>query len=199
MMQNIDLINIPLKVLHDSIDAPNNLEESISERFVGLFPNIPMMIATIISFTLAFIFLTFFLYKPVKKMLKERHDFIQSNIDESIKVKEEAINKTNEANKHLQDAHIQANKIVNDAKVRSEKVIIAYTAKAKLDSKTLLEEAKLDIKAQKREFNEHAKDKIATLAIELAEKIVKKEISRKNHEEIIEDFLKSDITIEDLK
>ncbi|APJ38243.1 F0F1 ATP synthase subunit B [Mycoplasmopsis pullorum] len=169
-----------------------DLGTSVSEKFQTIFPNLWMMLATIISFVLAFIFLTCFLYKPVKNKMKERHDFIQSNIDSSVEQKEKAIQKVNEANLKLQEAHRQADSIVNKAKMRAEKVIISYTAKAKKESINLLAEANLDIQSQQKEFEKQSKEKIAQAAVELAKKILNREISSSTQEEIINEFLNSD-------
>ncbi|MEE3928105.1 ATP synthase F0 subunit B [Mycoplasmopsis ciconiae] len=176
-----------------AIDTPQDLGQSFSEKFLNVFPNIPMMIATILAFALAFGFLVFFFYKPIKKKMKERHDYIQKNIDASLSEKELAIQKTNEANAKLEEAHKQADVIVNKAKMRAEKVIITYTAKAKRDAKYLLDEANRDIAAQKVEFERQSKNKIAEAAVEIAKKIITKNEKLLDHQEVIDDFINSDV------
>lgn len=175
------------------VDQPVEVGKSFSEKFLNIFPNVPLMIATIISFILAFMFLTYFLYKPLKRKMKERHDYIQNNIDASLKEKQLAIQKTNEANSKLIDAHKQADVIINKAKLRAEKVIISYAADAKRKSNNLLQEANRDIAAQKIEFAQKSKEKIAEAAVELAKKILTNEVSIQSQKSLINEFLNDQI------
>lgn len=174
---------------NNAIDAPKDFAESISEKFSAIFPSVPLMIATILAFIILFVVLYVFVRKPVKEMIKRRKDFIQNNIDESIKIKEEMIEKLNQANVVLENANNQAESIVNRGYVRSEKIVIEYTGKAKNDAKQLLEEAHLDINKQQKEFELKSRQIVAQTAKELAEKILKREISKESTEEIIEKFL----------
>lgn len=174
---------------NNAIDAPKDFAESISEKFSAIFPSVPLMIATILAFIILFVVLYVFVRKPVKEMIKRRKDFIQNNIDESIKIKEEMIEKLNQANVVLENANNQAESIVNRGYVRSEKIVIEYTGKAKNDAKQLLEEAHLDINKQQKEFKLKSRQIVAQTAKELAEKILKREISKESTEEIIEKFL----------
>ncbi|WP_051616709.1 F0F1 ATP synthase subunit B [Mycoplasmopsis sturni] len=174
---------------NNAIDAPKDFAESISEKFSAIFPSVPLMIATILAFIILFVVLYVFVRKPVKEMIKRRKDFIQNNIDESIKIKEEMIEKLNQVNVVLENANNQAESIVNRGYVRSEKIVIEYTGKAKNDAKQLLEEAHLDINKQQKEFKLKSRQIVAQTAKELAEKILKREISKESTEEIIEKFL----------
>lgn len=174
---------------NNSIDAPKDFAESISEKFNAIFPSVPLIIATILAFIILFVVLYVFVRKPVKEMIKRRKDFIQNNIDESVKIKEEMIEKLNQANVVLENANNQAESIVNRGYVRSEKIVIEYTGKAKNDAKQLLEEAHLDINKQQKEFELKSRQIVAQTAKELAEKILKREISKESTEEIIEKFL----------
>ncbi|QZE12436.1 F0F1 ATP synthase subunit B [Mycoplasma sp. Ms02] len=176
-------------VLLKAVDEPVSTASSISEKMLNIFPNLPLMIATIIAVGIMFVFLVYFLKKPTEAMIKRRKDFIQANIDASVQQKEEAIVLTNQANEKLQEAHNQAYKVINNAKVNAEKVVIAYTAKAKNDSKHLLEEAAIDIANQQRQIEESARAKITETAVLLAQKIIQKEISVSKHQEMIDEFL----------
>ncbi|WP_036431904.1 F0F1 ATP synthase subunit B [Mycoplasmopsis cricetuli] len=176
-----------------AIDANNkDLPTSITEKFEAIFPSIPLMIATVIAFIIIFVFTYVFLKKPIAQIIKKRQQFIQDNIDSSVKLKEELIEKINESNTILENSNKQGEKIVNQAKLRAEQVVINFMAKAKHDSKQLIEEAHLDIEKQKKEFEENSRKIVALTAKELAEKILKKEVSQQTQEEIIEAFLNND-------
>ncbi|SJZ42954.1 F0F1 ATP synthase subunit B [Mycoplasmopsis verecunda] len=181
-----------------AIDAPTSAKDGITDKFSNLVPSVPMMIATILAFAIVFAILTWLLYKPVKKMMKKRADFVQGNIDDSIKEKELSQKAKLEANDKLQDAHKQADIIITKAKIKASEVSRSYTEKAKAESKRLLEETSQDIASQKRQFDSNAKQYIVTVATDLAEKILKREITPETQTEIIDQFLNSNKTPEEL-
>ncbi|MFV8489158.1 F0F1 ATP synthase subunit B [Mycoplasma sp. 31_09] len=183
---------------YSQIDTPHAAKDGITEKFANLIPSVPMMIATILAFAIVFAILTWLLYKPVKKMMKRRADFIQGNIDDSIKEKELSQKAKLDANNKLQEAHKQADIIITKAKIKASEVSHSYTEKAKAESKRLLEETSQDIASQKREFDSNAKKYIVTVATDLAEKILKREITPETQTEIIDKFLNSNKSPEEL-
>ncbi|WP_426461587.1 F0F1 ATP synthase subunit B [Mycoplasma hafezii] len=181
-------------------NVTNLLEKrpGLDEKFAQIFPSWPIMIATIIAFIILFVVLWKLLYNPVKKMIKERQEFIQQNIDDSIKQKEESVEKLEEANLNLINARKQADIIITKAKIRAEKVSNLYTQKAKAQSKRLLEETQIDIDLQKQEFEANSKKYVVQVATELADKILKREISAETQNEIIDRFLNSDKSVDEI-
>ncbi len=169
---------------------PNaDLKSEISEKFKAIFPSLPMMLATVISLILVIIFLTFLIYKPLRKAIKKRHDFIQKNIDEAKENQKLSLEKLDLANQHLEQAHKSADDLIKDAKLKAEKVMNVYTEKAKMNAKQIIEEAELDINNRRIAMEEEAKQNVVNTALELTKKILEKEISKKNEAEIINKFL----------
>ncbi|WP_334686628.1 F0F1 ATP synthase subunit B [Mycoplasmopsis cynos] len=169
-----------------------------NELFGGLFPSIPIVIATIIAFLIVFGLLFYFVYKPVKKLMKERQEFMQNNIDETIKNKEESILRLNDANEGLKNAHIQADQIISQAKIKAEKISDVYIHNAKIESKRILDETSIDISAQQREFNFNSKRYVVEVATEMVKKILKREITKETQDAIITEYLNSDKSVEEL-
>ncbi|MBN4083391.1 F0F1 ATP synthase subunit B [Mycoplasma sp. CSL10137] len=195
MILNIDKFH---KFAAEASSSTPSAGEQLKEEFLGIFPSIPLMIATILAFIIVFAALWYFLYKPVKKMMKNRHDFIQNNIDDSISKKEESIKTLNEANAQLKNAHVQADNILTKAKLKAEKIAEFYTNQATIKSKRLLDETRLDISAQQKEFDLNSKKYIVEIATQLSEKILKREISKDTQDKIIDQFLNSDKEVEEL-
>ncbi|QKT05514.1 F0F1 ATP synthase subunit B [Mycoplasma sp. OR1901] len=195
MILNIDKFQ---KLAAEVSNSTPSAGEQLKEKFLGIFPSIPLMIATILAFVIVFAALWFFLYKPVKKMMQDRHNFIQSNIDDSISKKEESIKTLNEANVQLKNAHVQADNILTKAKLKAEKVAEFYKNQATIKSKRLLDETRLDISTQQKEFDENSKKYIVEIATQLSEKILKREISKDTQDKIIDQFLNSNKEVEEL-
>ncbi|WP_435129327.1 F0F1 ATP synthase subunit B [Mycoplasma sp. 6243] len=179
-------------------ESSSDVGQAVAGKFEGLFPSIPIMIATIIAFIIVAIILWIFFYKPIKKMMKARRDFVQNNIDESVRQKEASILALNKANENLKNAHTQADNIITNAKIKAEKVAEFYTIKAQTEAKRLLSETALDINAQQKEFQQNAKKYIVEVATDLSQKILRREISQQTQDEIVNQFLNTDKEVEDL-
>ena len=114
--------------------------DSIGEKVNQLMPSLYIMIATLGSFVVLLLILTKLLYKPVKKMVKNRQDFIQKNIDDSINAKQNAINLEQEARDRLVDSKLMALEIINKSKLDAEVlkhqyICLLYTSDAADEAK----------------------------------------------------------------
>ncbi|XKK67883.1 ATP synthase F0 subunit B [Mesomycoplasma hyopneumoniae] len=77
-----------------------NLNQSLGDLFKGIIPNVYVLGATIVSFLVLFLFITYFVYRPLKKYIKKRKDFLQNHIDLTIKSNVEAEKLEKKANKN---------------------------------------------------------------------------------------------------
>ncbi|MDJ1645519.1 F0F1 ATP synthase subunit B [Mycoplasma phocimorsus] len=166
----------------------NNI--NITERFQQIFPNLPLLIATIIAFLITFLFLSVFFYNPVKRMVEKRRKFIADNIKNSIEDRQKALEDRNESQEKLIDAKIKASEIVNKAKFEAEKVIIQYTNIAQNEAERIKHQAEIEIENEKVKFEKNSKQAIIDVAFELANKLVEKELRPENEKKLIEDFFK---------
>ncbi|AAV27376.1 ATP synthase F0 subunit B [Mesomycoplasma hyopneumoniae] len=104
-----------------------NLNQSLGDLFKGIIPNVYVLGATIVSFLILFLFITYFVYRPLKKYIKKRKDFLQSHIDLTIKSNVEAEKLEKKSQQKLletkefctdlkEKSQIEANKFLEDAK-----------------------------------------------------------------------------------
>ncbi|WP_338822920.1 F0F1 ATP synthase subunit B [Mycoplasmopsis felifaucium] len=170
--------------------AESDIKTTLTEKFYAMFPSYPMLISTLIALVLVIVILWFLLHKPIKKAMKERQDYIQNNIDQAKATNDLSQQKLQEANLRLSQAYADANDIIKNAKVHGEKVIAQYTDQARVESKRILQKAKMDINRERALLLEESKNNIANTAVELARQIVKHEVSNESQEKIIESFLK---------
>lgn len=131
-----------------------------------------------------------FLFKPVKNIIEQRQQKLSSILSDAQEAKDKAVAEEAEYNKALKDARLEAKDItdqaVASAKARTEIII----AEAREDVAALRKKATTDIELERQKAMAQAKNDISTLAIELAEKIVNKEIDETTHKDLIDDFIK---------
>ena len=88
----------------------------------------------------------FFAYKPIKKILKERHQYVESNIKNSEDKLKMSSLKIEEANNTVKESRKEAEQIINKAKEDATRVGDEIINKAKEDAKKEVQKAQEEIK-----------------------------------------------------
>jgi F-type H+-transporting ATPase subunit b len=173
------------EVLHESTESHGASSEQ--NPLVQLDPG--LFIWTILTFLLLLMVLAKFAWKPLLEMLDER----QKSIDDSLLSAEKArlelagINKESEA--ILSKSRIQAQTIVADAKSAADKLKEDIVSKAKEEADGQLKKAKNQISVEKDRALLEIRQEVVELSITVAEKIIKKNLSKDDNASIIEDSL----------
>ncbi len=132
-----------------------------------------------------------FLLEPVQKVLNERKAIADAEIADAQKANQDAQALKAEYEQNLASAKAEANDIVaaaqKTAAVRSDAIVgEARTAAAKLKEK-----AQEDIALEKKKAINQVKDEIGDMAMEIASKVVEREINQKDHQALIDEFIKN--------
>ena len=173
------------------INASKTITDKINEIFDGLKVSWPYFVFSLIALGLLTLMITFLVYKPVKKMLKQRQTFIQNNIDESIKAKEKAIETQENIDKQIIEANLKVSNILTEAKSESEKIINDGISKAEKQGEMLIEQANILVEKKYAEFEKVQKKIIVENAVELAKKILKRELKDKDNKKLVQELLES--------
>lgn len=129
------------------------------------------------------------LYKPVKKMLEDRENEVRDMIDKASASKEEANRLREEYEKHLENAKEEAGEIVKNAQhkaqLRSEDII----RDAQQQASAIMQKADEQIEKERINALEQTKGEISELAVMIAEKVVKRDLTDADHEKMIEEII----------
>lgn len=130
-----------------------------------------------------------FAWNPIQNMLQKRADKISNDLDsaEGARLKAEKLAKERED--ALSNSHVEANQIVNRAKENAEQQRSTIMQKANEDAATLKNNAQQDISRQKQEVLAGVKNDVAKLSIEIAEKIISKELSADDQKVLIDKYI----------
>ncbi|WMJ21825.1 F0F1 ATP synthase subunit B [Paludicola sp. MB14-C6] len=149
------------------------------------------MIITLCNFLILMFILKKFLYKPVKKVLDDRKTEIENIYNKANQTNEEAANLKTEYEEKLSVAKDTANTIVKEAtqkaQLRSDEIISDAQDKAS----AYMERATAQMEQDKRKAVNEMKDSITDLALSAAQHVVSKELTQKDHEKLIEDFIEN--------
>jgi F-type H+-transporting ATPase subunit b len=147
------------------------------------------LIYGIIAFAvLVFLFLKF-AYPAVKKGLDARTERIRADLDQAEKAKTEAENVLAEYKKQLDNAKAEADKIVADARQQAEKVKADLISRANDEAAQIKSKAQADIESARTAALASLQGSVADIAIELAEKVVEKNLDRETNKRLIDGFI----------
>lgn len=144
-----------------------------------------------VSFGLILFLLKKFAWKPILEMLDEREKTISDALNSAQKAKEEmtALRAGNE--KLLQEARNERDNLLKEAREAKEAIINEAKTKATEASDKILASARENIANEKMAAITELKNYVATLSIEIAEKVLKQELADPNKQkELVQSLLK---------
>lgn len=131
------------------------------------------------------------LLNPVKKVIAERKAKADSQIADAQKLRTEAEAMKAEYEQNLQNARAEANQIVaaaqKTAAARSEELL----GEARAQAAALKQKAEADIAQERKKAVNEVKDEIGGMAMEIASKVVEREIKEADHQDLIDEFIKN--------
>lgn len=147
------------------------------------------LIATLCNLFLQMWLIKKFLFKPIREVLEKRKAKADAEISEATKAKEEAEAMKAEYEQNMKDAREKASEIVSTAQksatLQSEEILKEANAQAV----ALKAKAEKDIAQEKRKAVNEIKDEIGDMAMEIAGKVIERELNAKDHEKLIDEFI----------
>lgn len=158
-------------------------------------PAIGLIFWMCISFGLILFILGKFAWKPILKAIKDRETSIQDALEsaENARKEMESLKAGNE--KILNEARAERDALLKDARDAKESIIAEAKSKASKEAEQLLKTARETINNEKMAAITELKNQVATLSIEVAEKILKNELSSDDKQKAYMKNLMQDVTL----
>lgn len=145
----------------------------------------------IISFSIILFILKKFAWKPILDMLKERENTISDALNSAQKAKEEMLVLKAGNEKILQDARNERDVLLKEAREAKETIINEAKIKATEAADKILASSRENITNEKMAAMTELKNYVAALSIEIAEKVLKQELSDpEKQKELVQSLLK---------
>ncbi|MDT2780430.1 F0F1 ATP synthase subunit B [Vagococcus fluvialis] len=148
------------------------------------------MLSTILFVTVSFLVLLLALKKfawgPVVDMMQAREDKIASDIDNAEKSKIEADKLGKQREMELKQSRTEAQGIIAQAKETAENNAHAILLEAEEHATRIKKQAHEDLRIERERMIDEARKEVADLSVEIASKILKKELSASTHQELIQ-------------
>lgn len=148
-----------------------------------LTPDLGLLVWNFIAFLILLFILGKFAWKPILKSLKERETGIADAIASADKVKAEMAQIKNENETLLAKAREERATLIKEAKATADKMLTDAKEKAKTEYDRIVADAQAAIQQQKMAALTDVKNKVGTLVIDVAEKVLRRELSDKAGQE----------------
>lgn len=148
-------------------------------------PAIGLVVWTTITFLILLVLLGKFAWKPILKAVKDRETSIENALKSADKAREEMERLKSDNEQILRDARAERDGILRDAREISEKMVAEAKAKAGAEANKVIEQAQAQIENQKMAAITDLKNQVAKMSVDIAEKIIRKELSDKASQEAL--------------
>ncbi len=132
-----------------------------------------------------------FLFKPIREVLAQRQEKADAEIRKALADKAEAAEIKALYEKNMEESREKANELIataqKNATAKSDEIIREANEQA-IAIKT---KAEADIAQERRKAVNEIKDEIGSMAMEIAGKVIEREISEKDHEKLIDEFIEN--------
>jgi|TARA_B100001059_G_scaffold85006_1_gene83044 F-type H+-transporting ATPase subunit b len=153
-------------------------------------PDIGLIFWTTLSFLILLFILGKFAWKPILNSVNDRETSILKALKEAENAREEMKNLTADNERILKDARIEREAMIKEARDIKVKMISDAKEEAKTTADAIISQAQEAIENEKKSAMADLKSQMASLSIEIAEKVVKEELSNKDKQlKLVEDML----------
>jgi len=142
-------------------------------------PDTGLLFWMILSFSISLWLLGKFAWKPIMKSLKDRSDKIQKSIDAAENARLEIDNLKEENKKIMAQARAERDQLLQEAKEIKDRMIRSAELEAKEKANKVIEDARLQMDSEKNKTLSEIKATVADLTVDIAEKILRKELDDK--------------------
>ena len=166
-----------------------NIGETIKTISEKLVPNLLSFVIQFLSFAILLVVVFVFAYKPVKRILKKRADFVENEIKEARENNLTAQRSVDEAKEIIASSKVQASAIIQKAEQQGQEQYDALIAQAKDEVIMMKKDAEKDIERAKEEALQDIRNEMVKVALGASEEILKREVDNDDNKRLAEDFI----------
>lgn len=160
-----------------------------------LSPSYGLIVWTLIAFLTILFLLRKFAWKPILKALSDRENSITDALNTAKKAKEEMLALQSNNEKLLNDARAERDKLLKEAREVKDAIIAEAKGKAQAEANKIMASTLDSINNEKMAAITELKNQVAKMSIEIAEKILRHELSNDEKQKTLVENLLKDISL----
>ena len=146
-------------------------------------PAIGTIFWAVLIFTLFFLVLAKFAWKPILGALRQRDDMIKGSLEAAEKARKDMLQLQSDNEAILKKAREEREDILKEARDIRDKLIAEAKGRATMEASKIVENAKAGIEREKTKALSEIHDQLATLSVEIASKLLGEKLSRTGEQE----------------
>ncbi len=158
-------------------------------------PDIGLLFWMIVSFGIVLFLLRKFAWKPILASLKAREESISDALNTAKKAKEEMTLLKSDNEKLIQQARAERDLLLKEARDTKDAIIAESKVKAQAEANKIMAGARETINTEKNAAIADLKNQVASMSIEIAEKILRQELSKDEKQKSLMENLMKDISL----
>jgi F-type H+-transporting ATPase subunit b len=147
-----------------------------------LTPDFGLLFWMLIAFLVVFFILAKFGFPAIINMVEERKKYIDESLQSAREANEKLANIKAESEVILKEAQLRQSQILKDATATREKIIREAKEKASTEASRIVEEARAQIVAEREKSERDSREQIADLSIQIASKVLSKNLEKDNQQ-----------------
>ncbi len=148
-----------------------------------LTPSPGLIVWMLLVFGILVFFLAKFAWKPILSSLKEREDSIESALRMAEETRAEMAKLKADNDRIIAEARLERDKIIREAKNASDNMLAEAKERAVAEGNKIIADTREAIQQEKVAMVAQMKKDVAAFSIEIAEKVLRKELSDKKAQE----------------
>lgn len=158
-------------------------------------PAIGLIFWMSVSFLLLLFILRKFAWKPILKMLSDRETSIAEALNSARKAKDEMANLKADNERLLNEARAERDRMLKEARDTKDSIVAEAKSKAQAEANKVMQQARETIQTEKLAAITELKNQVATMSIEIAEKILRTELGNDEKQKALVQSLLKDINL----
>lgn len=158
------------------------------ENFIGLNPWTALF--TLCNLVIVFLMLKKFLFKPVNKMIDDRQKEIDALYADANAAKQNAETMRSDYTRKLSEAKDSSAQILAEASQEANRRSDEIIRQARQEADALRQKAGAEIALEKKKALNEVKSDISKIALDIAGKVVARELNGADQERLVEGFLR---------
>lgn len=150
---------------------------------------------SLLIFIILFFLLKKFAWKPILSALEQRENTITDALNAAHEAKKEVANLKADNERLLAQARAERDEILKEARQIKDRIISEAKEEAQKEGQKIITQAKQTIESEKRTAIADLKNQVAILSLQIAEKVVKTELSEKQKQEQLISSLLKDVSL----
>lgn len=153
-------------------------------------PEFGLVFWTLITFLVLLFILRKFAWKPILGAVSDREEGIKDALASAEKARKEMENLQADNERILQEARAEREAMLKDARDMKNKIVADAKEEAQAQASKMIEQAQAAIESEKKAAMAELKNHVAGLSIDIAEKVVRDELSNKDKQlKLVENML----------